>query len=328
MAGGDTGITATCPNCGAAEMHLLTTGHLEDLSYQFFVRGSMFSPGYGAAPVIQFNEHQTGCLEAAGRLERDIDLLQRTLGVGFFYYGPRLWMVGEIEPLKDLQRKRTRGKTIRRILAEFPEVTIAPGMEFFRVRKAPNDPENPLEYDSPPSQLSGGGRLDTAENPILYGSQDLEICVHESRFTANDELFVSTQTPKRVMRLLDLTAILNEDCDEFESLDLAVNMLFLAGSHSYPISREIASAAAKAGFDGLLYPSFFSMLRTGGVPFETAYGLSLRRFGDNNFEKSKIISNLALFGRPIAQGDVDIVGINRLVITTVRYGMSLGPVGL
>lgn len=54
-------------------------------------------------------------------------------------------------------------------------------------------------------------------------------------------------------------------------------MLFLARSHSYEISRAIALAAKETGFDGIIYPSFFSLIRTGGHPFETTYGMSLRR---------------------------------------------------
>lgn len=161
---------------------------------------------------------------------------------------------------------------------------------------------------------------------MLYASQDLEICVHECRFAAGDELYAASLRSKKTLRLLDLTAILDEDETEFESLDLAVNMIFLAGQHSYPISRSIAEAAEVAGFDGLIYPSFFSLLRTGGRPFETFYGLSMRRFGDRNYENSKMIPNLALFGRPISNRTVEVIGINRVEITTARYGITLGPV--
>jgi hypothetical protein len=55
-------------------------------------------------------------------------------------------------------------------------------------------------------------------------------------------------------------------------------MLFLAGPHSYEITRLIAHGARAAGYDGVIYPSYFSLLRTGGMPFETDYGISLRRF--------------------------------------------------
>ena len=327
MAAGNTGLIAKCPNCSKAEAHLLTKEQLERLAHMFFVRGSLFRTAFGAAPAIQFNDGQSGSLEIDGPIQADVELLQKTLGIGFFHYGPRLWMLGEIEPLKDLQRKRSWSKVIGRIIEEYPEFRLEPGVDFFRVRKAPDQPNHPCEFDAPPRKFSGKGRLDTARNSVLYASQDLEVCIHESRFAAEDELFVATQTPTRQLRLLDLTAILEEELTEFESLDLAVHMLFLAGNHSYPISRAIAHAAAKAGFDGLLYPSYFSMLRTGAMPFETVYGLSLRRLSAAvEYEKTKIISNLALFGHPVAKGDVKVVGINRLVITRANYEMGFGPI--
>lgn len=45
-----------------------------------------------------------------------------------------------------------------------------------------------------------------------------------------------------------MAALLDEppQVAEFESLDLAVNMLFLAGEHSYPIARELAGAISMA----------------------------------------------------------------------------------
>ena len=43
---------------------------------------------------------------------RDASVFEDALGIGFFLYGPRLWMVGEIEPLKELQRKETRSDVI------------------------------------------------------------------------------------------------------------------------------------------------------------------------------------------------------------------------
>ena len=68
----------------------------------------------------------------------------------------------------------------------------------------------------------------------------------------------------RKVRLLNLAALLREEhVTEFESLDMAVHMLFLAGNHAYAIIREIAQAAKKAGFNGLIYPSYFSLIRLG-----------------------------------------------------------------
>ncbi len=107
---------------------------------------------------------------------------------------------------------------------------------------------------------------------------------------------------------------------------MAVHMLFLAGSHSYEISREIASAAQKCGFDGLVYPSYFTLLRTGATPFETTFGISHRRFpGFREHARKNTISNLALFGRPIADGSVTAQCINRVILNKVEYKLHFGP---
>lgn len=319
---------STCTNCGALGAMPLTRDELMALSYQFFVRGSFTNTTFGGAPKIQFNETNSGDLILNQPLNDDIQLLQRTLGIGFFHYGPRLWMVGCVTPLEKLQDPAERSAVIERVLTEYPMAELPPHEHFFRARKSPTYPENDGEYDAPPLGIGGKGRLESNDYPILYGSQDLEICVHESRFAVGDDLYVATLAPTRPLKLLDLSHLLaEENCTEFESLDMAIHMLFLAGSHSYDISRAIAEAAAARGFDGLIYPSYFSLVRTGAMPFETSFGISLRRFpGAAEYERTKIISNLALFGRPIAAGSIMVVGVNRLVITRVGYGISLGPV--
>jgi hypothetical protein len=55
--------------------------------------------------------------------------------------------------------------------------------------------------------------------------------------------------------------------------------------------------------------------------------MSTRRYGGTaEYERSKLIGNLALFGRPVATGSVEVVGINRLTIGQVSYKMVFGPV--
>ncbi len=236
-------------------------------------------------------------------------------------------MVGDVEPLEALKDPERREPVVRRIIGEYPAATLALGEVFYRIRKGPARPDDPAEYDSPP--VSGTGRLDTPDNPVMYGSQDLQVCIHECRVTAEDDLYVASLTPTRDLKLLDLTHLLHEEhVTEFESLDMAVHMLFLAGPHSYTITRIIAQAARAAGYDGVIYPSYFSLLRTGGMPFETVYGISLRRFPQAaEYERAKIIPNLGLFGRPVREGTVTARGINRMVLGRVEYGVRFGPVG-
>jgi hypothetical protein len=257
-----------------------------------------------------------------------MQLISKTIGVGFFYYGPRLWMVGEVEPLKMLDDPKQRSSIITRILNEYPDRMLSKDDAFYRIRKEPKDPAAFAEYDSPPLAYAGTGRLDLPGFAVMYGSQDLQVCIHECRVTAEDELYVATLAPQRDLKLLDLTAVLEEDVTEFESLDMAVHMLFLAGKHAYEISRAIAVAAHEAGYDGVIYPSYFSLLRTGSMPFETTYGLSHRRIKQfAELERSKIIPNVALFGHPIQHGTVIVKCVNRLLLHRVEYGVKFGPVG-
>jgi hypothetical protein len=319
-----------CPNCSSPNGRKLTKDHVESLAWRFFVSGTTIRTEYGAAPVIQFNNHHYGKSDIAPSpwLKNDIKLIEDAAKIGFFHYGPRLWMVGEVEPLKALLDPTKRSQMIQRVLTEYPVETLAKDSAFYRLRVSPQHPANPDEYDSPPVMLAGKGRLDSVGFPVMYGSQDIDICIHECRATAEDDTYVATLKPQRDMRLLDLSHHLKEDATEFESLDMAIHMLFLARSHSYDISRAIAVAAKDAGFDGLIYPSFFSLVRTGGRPFETAYGLSLRRFHPEaeKYAQSFTIPNFALFGRPLQELSVRVHCINRLVLTQIGYRVHFGPV--
>ena len=91
---------------------------------------------------------------------------------------------------------------------------------------------------------------------MLYASPDLQACIHELRVTAEDDLYVATFAPVSTLRLLDLAALLTHEdaATEFDSLDMAAHMLFLAGMHFYSIARRIALAAHAAVLTGLCTP--------------------------------------------------------------------------
>jgi RES domain len=255
-------------HCGSPTGRKLDRDSLLALADTFFVRGTLVRAEYGAAPVLPFNEyhHRKTEIEVNERLLRDANLLGEAAGVGFFHYGPRLWMLGEVEPLKALHDASTRDHVVERILKEFPERTLSPSQRILRLRRNPNPPTEPSEYDAPPVGQRGNGRIDAEDFPVLYASQDVEVCVHECRVTVEDDLYMATLTPLRDLRLLDLTAVLEEDVTEFDSLDMAVHMLFHAAPHSYAACRDIATAASRAGYDGVAYPSYFSTVRTGAIP--------------------------------------------------------------
>ena len=321
--------SSACPNCGSETGRKLNAELISALAHRFFVWGTLQRCDYGAAPLVQFNQHQSTSISTSPWFEQDIRLIERTIGVGFFYYGPRLWMVGEVEPLKALREPSLRLSIISRILAEYPTTLLCEAEAFYRIRRDPKKPDDFGEYDSPPLALAGSGRLDSSGFPVMYGSQDLQVCIHECRVTAEDDLYVATLSPTRQLKLLDLSALLQEEhVTEFESLDIAIHMLFLAGKHSYEVARDLARSAHSAGFDGVVYPSYFSLIRTGGMPFETTYGISHRRFLHlHEHENAKTIPNLALFGRPIKEHKVNVRCINKLILRHVEYDVHFGPVG-
>ena len=318
-----------CPHCSAAGGRKLDKERVETLAFRFFVRGTYHRTTYGGAPVVQMNEHHYGKtdIKVPDQFKADVALLEEAARIGFFYYGPRLWMVGEVEPLKALQDERQRAGVISQIIDAYPKLTFGTDQVFYRLRKKSNDPAAASEYDSPPDSFLGTYRFDSPSLPILYASQDLEVCIHECRVSVEDELYVGTLRPVRNLQLLDLTEVVQDDATEFESIDIAIHMLFLADGHSYEISREIATAANAAGLDGIVYPSYFSVVRTGRMPIETVYGISLRRFkGHEAHAKAQIIPNLALFGRPVRTGSVSVEWVNRLVLTRIMYDGVFGPV--
>lgn len=319
---------APCPNCGLTGGKRFPKEALETLAHRYFVWGSLQRREYGGAPRIQFNRTRATSINVSPWLKADVALFERLLGIGFFHYGPRLWMLGHVTPLDQLRDPVARGPVIQRIIGEYPSADYGGDNTFYRLRISPSVPDDPLQYDSPPDLFLGSGRIDSPSLPVLYASPDLDTCLHECRVTAEDEVYVATIRPTRALRLLNLAALLREGkhVTEFESLDIAVHMLFLAGKHAYTIIREIALAARNAGFDGLIYPSYFSLIRLGIMPFQTTYGLSHRIVPQlQDHEESKAVPNLALFGRPVQSGDVCIHSIDRIVLAHVQYGYHFGP---
>jgi len=320
-----------CPQCKTENGRKLNKELVKKLAYRFFVRGTVHRTYFGGAPMIQFNEQQykNSSIDVPKWMEDDIKLIEDTIKVGFFNYGPRLWMIGEVEPLKKLESKTERQEIINRILKEYPARIFSKKEIIYRLRRNPIYPSNFDEYDSPPlgNENLGKGRFDSVNFPIMYISQDLEICVHECRVSVDDELFLATLCPIRDLKLLDLTEIIEEEVTKFESLDMAVHMLFFAGEHSYEVTREIAFAVYQAGFDGLIFPSYFGLVRTGSMPFDSVYGISVRKFPSYKTQaKSQIKQNIALFGRPIKEETIAVKCINRLVLNKVKYDIRFGPV--
>lgn len=106
-----------------------------------------------------------------------------------------------------------------------------------------------------------------------------------------------------------------------------MNMLFLAGEHSYPITRELARIVKSMGFDGISYPSYFSLTHSRHPPLETILGMSIRHIPEfKNVIEMQTIPNVAIFGYPIKEGSLTVKSINKLSLRQVNYNWNLGPV--
>ncbi|ATP56250.1 hypothetical protein CPT03_07090 [Pedobacter ginsengisoli] len=298
-------LNVNCPRCGSDSGVTLYKSDLEELSHSFFVNGSRIRTDCGGSVAIKYNEHHNGIgdIDFPEPLAEDAKIIAELLQIGFFLYPPRLWMVGEIEPLKSLQVLEERDSIIQRIIQEFPVTVLTKDTCFYRLRANPANQMNALEYDSAPDEHLAKGRLDSKELPILYGSFDIEACLHECRVTLEQELYLCTMAVAKDLKLLDLTAWITEDVTEFESLSLAIRMLFRAPAHSYEIIRAIALAAKNHGFDGLVYPSYFSQIHA----------------------SQDVVKNIGLFGRPVKEGTVVSTCINRIVLKKVVYDYHFGP---
>lgn len=292
-----------CSQCQTAGGMGLTKGALNELTTQFFVIGSWHRTEYGGANLIQYNELRSGHsdVDFPNWLKADVAILEGLLKVGFFMYGPPTWRVGMIQPLEELENPQSRQKVLSEIVRSYPEVELTPNDRIFRIRTNIQDSKNPLSYDSAPVGKSKA-RLNEDGKSILYGSQDLEICIHECRVAISDEIYVGSLRPIAPLRCLDLTAEGPSGPTEFESLDLAVRFLFAAEQHSYGILTALAEQCRTNEFDGIIFPSYFSQIKPARIP------------------------NIAIFGRPISERKMEVDGINRLRLQTATYEYSFGPV--
>jgi hypothetical protein len=146
-----------CKNCKSITGNKLTSQLIDELCNVFFVRGSFTKTEFGGAPIIQYNQGHNNIsdIDLLPKLRDDMRLIEEAIQVVFFHYGPRLWMIGEIEPLKSLQNILERKSVISEIIKKYPIVKLSTEEYFYRLRINPEFQDDYSQYDSSPDKFLG-----------------------------------------------------------------------------------------------------------------------------------------------------------------------------
>ena len=317
----------TCPACKSVGGTKLNKCSLAKLAKEFFENGTFYKTDFGGAPVITFRHNSSSEENLFGCwISPDVKLFEDILDIGFILNAPKLWQVGINDELEKLQQEANREQVIDQIIDQAPEIKKGEDFQFFRVRSCSLgngefDSSSKGEFDSPPNKSSNFDRFDTSNFPVLYGSTDLQSCLHECRVTLEDIIYVAKLHPRQKLKLLNLIDFPSQSgSTPHDSLATTVDMLFYEGKRAYDITRKIAFEAGKKGFDGLIYPSYINNLQkkeyntsTLGIPNSTP------------IVQDQIIQNLAIFGRPIQEGKLQVSSINRVFLRQSSYVIKFGP---
>ncbi len=296
-----------CPRCRRRGRRIDKTGLVEAVQL-FFVSGSYIAESM--APVYQSNQANPDPARFDPTLEADAKLARALTGEVVFDYGPPLWRVGEVALKHEFaEGGEVRERAARAFVGAAPAVVLPIGTRLFRIRKNPKADESivtPAAFDPPPPEVAREpGRWDDGTLPVLYASDDIELCLHECRIIVSDEIVVATLTATRQLKLLDLTGqIEGGGPTPFEDPNIFARFLSLKRDADWlGYARTVSRAAHAAGFDGIRYTSYYAQAK---------------------HDTSAL--NVALFGRPISEGALSLQSINRLRVDDARYHYVYGPV--
>jgi hypothetical protein len=296
-----------CPNCGFDGALKLGRSGLERAILEFFVYGSYTAGTF--APVYQVNTTSSWSAIFDPTLNSDAKLASALTESVIFDYGPPTWRVGHGELRDEFDAGGELRYWAARDLVRAGESAIIPADTLlFRVRVNPKCDESistPDAFDPPPVTMQREvGRLDDVDHPVLYISDDIELCLHECRVVLSDEIVVASLSTTRELRLLDLCGDIKwPGGTPFQDPNIFVSYTFRNRRDSLEHCRIISRAARDAGYDGIRYMSYYAQAKH--------HPASL---------------NLAIFGRPIGAGLLRLESVNRVRISDMTYAFRLGPV--
>ncbi len=297
----------SCPQCSIDSSHKLDVVALRQAMIDFFVTGSYLVETYASA--YQVNDSNPNSARFDKTLSRDAALSSRLTGLVVFDYGPPMWRFGATNHYYAFEDGGARRKqAAQSVISAAKKTDIRPGTMLYRVRLNPIADESivtPSVFDPPPSNIKReAGRWDDLKSSVLYVADDIELCLHECRTTISDEIVVATLSPTRTLKVIDLSSPIEETGPTpFDDQNVFVGIMCRSRGRWLDYCREISREALAAGYDGIRYASYYAQSK-------------------HDYKSL----NLAIFGRPLQDGVLELKSVNRLRITDMTYKYDFGPV--
>ncbi len=305
----------TCPHCKASDGYALDSDALHELQQQFFSRATapnQYRDDIAVLGVVEDDSDEWDIgLVLRPETRADWALIQDAIGGRLWYRSPRLFYLG-ITNHFGMQQSLPKAVVRDQIVSKLSLTKIDPSTTIYRIRLNLDDKRkfDEAQFDAPPKPRHRGfGRFDNGKLPLLYGSPNLQVCIHECRATLVDEILVATLAPTKTLQMIDLTGKYDqpENIDPFDDLQWFFRGLMNASHpHIYRYCRRIAQTIKEmTNADGFIYNSYYTNVAgdTGGKTI-----------------------NYALFGHPIADGNLKLISINTVRLNRIRYEYHLGPV--
>lgn len=300
-----------CPNCGQSDGLKLTKFTTENLQEAFFSYATAPHTYQGFVPVLRIGGDGDDYVKhMPSATQHDWQIIKSKVGGSLFYASPRLFLLGITNHFAEGDGEILTDSTIREVVDKLRTVELAAGTEFFRIRLNLDEKKRfqISQFDSPPTGKRSLGRFDNQTKPILYASPSLIVCIHETRVTLADEIFVATLKARRMLKFVDLSDgyIQDEFISPFDDLRYFFGGLMLS-SNTYENCRKIADYIRRIrGVDGIIYNSFFTNVADGPIDGPRV--------------------NYGIFGKPLRARKLEISSINSVRLETVEYGIALGPI--
>jgi hypothetical protein len=295
-----------CPNCGVTGKPQLDVDALRQLFDDFFIRGTVPLGMGGYAPILAGTPNkEMESVKFDETLQPDYQFISAKLGLYLFHYAPPLWRLGYTDHYDCFDPPYGHMECLEHILSRCARWTLKAGTSVYRIRLNPSDVRHPTAFDTPLRQMKRDFyRFDEEALPVFYGALDIETCLHECRTSLEDWVTLATFEVVRDLPLVDLIDGFDESkaSTPFQALSPLFNALTSGGKDEYPRARVWARFLRANEVAGFRYASYFSQV------------------------KSASLSDIALFGYPVADGLLHLKSLNRVKLEAVHYEYILGPV--